>query len=223
MFKIIVTKDYILEIEILQPWRFLMTITCPQCSYVNPDQSGFCVRCGNRLQPSNQFSSSSQSPYAASVAAPPAAHSAPPARPSHQSSSLPYGTQAFPAQMGSGQGTASIRRAFAGYGIPIMHYSWLLNGDQAQAATIRSNIRDILSLRDIPQLNVNVERLMERGILMEEREYMKVHRGVATVFIYVTPAGRNLYISRATTVLPTISNVRVGILSLLFFIMLLGF
>src|ERR1700694_4522358 len=120
-----------------------MTITCPQCSYVNPDQSGFCVRCGNRLQPGNQSSSSSsQPPYAASVAAPPAAYSAPLPGPSYQSSSLPYGTQAYPAQMGSGQGTASIRRAFAGYGIPIMHYSWLLNGDEAQAVTIRSNIRD---------------------------------------------------------------------------------
>jgi hypothetical protein len=197
-----------------------MSITCPQCSYVNPDQSGFCVRCGTRLRSGSQpTGASSPSAYAAPVSAP----STPPSYQPSQNSSASYGTQSMPAQIGSGQGMASIRRAFAGHGIPIMHYSWLLNGDQAQAMTIRSNIRDMLKLRDIPRLNVNLERLIERGILMEEREYLTVSRGVATVFIYVTPAGRDLYISRATTVLPAISGVRVAILSLLLLIMFLGF
>ncbi len=197
-----------------------MSITCPQCSFVNPDQSMFCVRCGTRLQSSSQPTSNSSLPtYAAPVSAPPT----PPLYQSYQSSPASYGTQTFPAQMGAGQGMASIRRAFAGHGTLIMHHSWLLNGDQAQAMPIRSTIRDILKLRDIPRLNVNPERLMERGILMEEREYLTVFRGVATVFIYVTPAGRDLYISRATTVLPAISSVRVAIVSLLLLIMFLGF
>ena len=197
-----------------------MPITCPQCSFVNPDQSVFCVRCGTRQQSGSQpTSNSSQATYAAPVSVPPT----PPLYQSYQSSPASYGTQTFPAQMGAGQGMASIRRAFAGHGTLIMHHSWLLNGDQAQAMPIRSTIRDILKLRDIPRLNVNPERLMERGILMEEREYLTVFRGVATVFIYVTPAGRDLYISRATTVLPAISSVRVAIVSLLLLIMFLGF
>jgi len=118
---------------------------------------------------------------------------------------------------------ASIRRAFAGHGVPIMHYSWLLSGEQAKALTVRSSIMDILKIHDIPRLNVNLERLVERGILMEEREYLTVSRGVSTVFTFVTPAGRDLYISRATTVLPAISNVRAIVVGLLLFIMFLGF
>ncbi len=59
--------------------------------------------------------------------------------------------------------------------------------------------------------------------MMEERNYLTVHRGVATVFTYVAPAGQDLYISRATTVLPTISNVRVAIFGLLAIIMFIGF
>ena len=203
-----------------------MPITCPQCSYVNPDQSGFCVRCGTRLQSGSQTTSdSSVATYAAPVSAPPLPppYQTPPSYQSYQSSLAPYGTQPSPAQIGAGQGMASIRRAFAGHGIPIMHYSWLLNGDQAHAITIRSSIWDNLKLRNIPRLNVNLEKLIERGILMEEREYLTVSRGVATVFIYVTPAGRDLYISRATTVLPAISSVRVVILSLLLLVMVLGF
>ncbi len=31
-----------------------MAIICSQCSHVNPDQSGFCVRCGNRLPATGQ-------------------------------------------------------------------------------------------------------------------------------------------------------------------------
>jgi hypothetical protein len=50
----------------------------------------------------------------------------------------------------------------------------------------------------------------------EERDYLKIGRGVSTVFIYVASAGQDLYISRATTVLPAINSFRViGLLLLL--------
>src|SRR6266852_859828 len=118
-----------------------MTITCPQCSYANPDQSMFCVRCGNRLYSSSPPSSSTSLPaYGASVSAPPTPQT-----------SAPYVTQSFNTQIGSGQGMASIRRAFAGHGVPIMHYSWLLSGDQEKALIVRSSVGDILKIHDIPR------------------------------------------------------------------------
>ncbi len=125
--------------------------------------------------------------------------------------------------MGTGQGLASIRRAFAGKGRLIWHHSWLLDGKQVEATTVRSSILHVLRQRGYAGLNINPERLMERGLLMEERDYLTAHRGVATVFIYAAPAGRDLYISRATTVLPAISSIRVVILSLLGLLMLFGF
>ena len=225
-----------------------MSITCPQCSYINPDNSGFCVRCGNRLPQTGQFSSTSSSPsQSAFFSSPPAAPTSPYSTPSAPSFPPSNQSPAFPADrsssslpppqwpttmqpppppgtpMGAAQGLGSLRRAFAGFGTLVMHHSWLLTGDHAQALAIRSSVRDKLRQRNVVKLNVNASTLTERGILMEEREYVIAHRGVSTVFIYVAPAGQDLYISRATTVLPAISNLRVVILALLAVIMIIGF
>ena len=131
-----------------------MPIPCPQCSYVNPDQSLFCVRCGNRLYSSSPSTSSTSLP----------AYGVLGSAPQTPQTSAPYVTQSFNTQIGSGQGMASIRRAFAGHGVPIMHYSWLLSGEQEKALTVRSSIMEILKIHDIPRLNINLERLVERGI-----------------------------------------------------------
>jgi hypothetical protein len=125
--------------------------------------------------------------------------------------------------MGTGQGLVSIRRAFAGRGTLIMHYSWLLDGKQVEAASVRTAILELLQQRKYAGLNVFPERLIERGLIMEERDYLTVRRGVSTVFIYAAPAGNDLYISRATTVLPIISYARAMILGLLFLLMIIGF
>ena len=227
-----------------------MALVCAQCAYENPDQSGFCVRCGNRLpsngQPANTgpFSNQSLPTYAAMGSPAPAAPSyspppySPPSAPSYGQSAgsagAPYGAYApaaqsapssgaYPTQMGTGQGLASIRRAFAGHGTLISHYSWLINGGSEQAGNARSTILDILRQRNIAGLNVNPQHLMERGLLMEERDYLVARRGVSTMFIYTAPAGNDLYISRATTVLPAISNVRVAMFAIFFLIMFFGF
>lgn len=126
-------------------------------------------------------------------------------------------------QMGAIQSPGSLRRAFAGHGTLVMHFSWLLPGDHAHASAVRNAFQEKLRQRGIPKLNANPEMLSERGILIEEREYVVAQRGIASVFTYIAPAGQDLYISRATTVLPAISNVRIVILSLLALIMFIGF
>ena len=170
-----------------------MSITCPQCSHINPDNSGFCVRCGNSLTQTGQFSSTSSSPSQSSFLSPPPATptspystpSAPSFPPSNQSPAFPPDRTSLPPQqwpttmqpppppgtpMGAGQGLGSIRRAFAGFGSLVMHHSWLLTGDHAQALAIRSSVRDKLRQRNVVKLNVNASTLTERGILMEERD-----------------------------------------------------
>lgn len=224
-----------------------MALLCPQCGYENPDQSGFCVRCGNRLstngQPLNAGSSSSQSlPTYAAMAAPPAAppsYSPPPpsynpptgpfyasaaqSAPPSAALAAPLPSASLPVQMGTGQGLASIRRAFAGYGRLMYNDSWLVNRGAEQANAARNTVFEILRTRNIVGLNVNQQRLIERGLLMEERDYLVAHRGVATVFVYTAPAGNDLYVSRAITVLPAINNVRVAGAILAACIMFIGF
>jgi hypothetical protein len=230
-----------------------MSIICTQCSHVNPDGSTFCVGCGNRLSRTgqaagNQFSSADNmsvptfvhspgtaphQPSYAQTAAPPYPA---PSNPPISSTSTPVtgvqrqwsaGVVAPPpplAQIGSTQGMASIRRAFAGRGKLIMHHSWLLHGDNAYAhsGAVQSFIINTLRQRQIVGLSVNPEKLMERGVVMEEREYTTVHRSICTVFVYAAPAGQDLYISRATTALPAISTIRVIIVSIFAFIMFVG-
>ena len=141
-----------------------MSYTCPTCAFVNPDQSIFCVRCGNRFQaagqasfaPSNStisadpiyaspgyaptYPSSSSSPHSQ-----PAPSFPPPGAPSPSASQwasphMASPSPSYPAQMGTGQGQFSMRRAFAGHGISVMHYSWLLDGKEKQATTVLSTI-----------------------------------------------------------------------------------
>jgi hypothetical protein len=57
--------------------------------------------------------------------------------------------------------------------------------------------------------------LRESGYQMEERHYLIMRRGVSTIFIYVAPAGEDLYISRSTSILCSISTWRVVIMILL--------
>jgi hypothetical protein len=220
-----------------------MSYTCPTCAFVNPDQSIFCVRCGNRFQAAGQASQAPQTPSNSPISAdpvygspgfapsysspsssqqsPPSPSFTPPVAPppsASQWASPSTASSSYPGQMGTGQGQGqfSMRRAFAGHGISVMHYSWLLDGKEKQATTVLSTILDLLRQRGIGGLAITPERLTERGINLEERDYLKVRRGVSSVFIYVAPAGRDLYLSRATTVLPAINIMRViGLLLLL--------
>lgn len=235
-----------------------MPVTCSECSNVNPDNSTFCVKCGNRLpqvNPASQYgggtsvptflspSAQPSSPQQSSAYAPPDSSSPgapsfphrPPAMYPPASDTIGMGqpqwqpqTVAPPPptpQMGTAQGLASLRRAFAGRGTLIMHHSWLLTGSNAyaQSGAVSAAILTMLRQRNIAGASVTQEKLMERGIAMEEREYIVTRRGITTLFTYVAPAGQELYISRATTAQPAISYIRVGIAALLVLLMVIGF
>jgi hypothetical protein len=228
-----------------------MAINCPECSFVNPDNSTFCVKCGSRLpqlNPAGQYTAGATSaptyltppqnvPGPVSSYNPPSATMPPyPAPPtSYPSPGGPTGsTQWQPqtiapppptTQMGTAQGLASLRRAFAGRGTLITHFSWLLTGANAyaQSGAISSSVVGTLRQRSIAGTTITQEKLMERGIAMEEREYIVARRGITTVFTYIAPAGPELYISRATTALPPISYIRTGVLALLTLLMIIGF
>ncbi len=225
-----------------------MPVNCSECSYTNPDNSTFCVRCGSRLpqvNPISQYNTgatssptyvsapqntpasqySPQAPIASPYPLPPVA-SYPPLSPTggtqwSQTIAPPPPTT----QMGTAQGLASIRRAFAGRGTLITHFSWLLTGNNAytQSGAINASVVNNLRQRAIAGTAITQEKLMERGIAMEEREYIVARRGITTVFTYVAPAGPELYISRATTALPPVSYIRTGILALLAILMIIGF
>jgi hypothetical protein len=111
-------------------------------------------------------------------------------------------------------GVGSLRRAFAGHGTLITHHSWLIPGKQAEIMNVRQTIFDKITQRGMDGLKVNREKLTDQGVVDEHRDYITTRRKSTSVFIYATPAGPDLYLSRATTVLPKVSLARVIILIL---------
>jgi hypothetical protein len=185
-----------------------MSQVCSQCGHPNPAGSTFCIRCGGKLgvgQTFQQFASSNPDSSAYSVGYQAQGAQA-------QSAAI---FSSAPVQMGSVSSSPegqSMPHAFAGRGSLITHLSWLLSGDSANAANLRDAILEILRPRHFLHLNLNIQRLQESGHWIEERDYIIMKRGVATVFVYVAPAGQDLYISRATTVQLSIDPLRVIIL-----------
>ena len=205
-----------------------MAIICPQCSLENPDQSTFCRRCGNPLTQGNEPASSNPGQFYV----PPGdsviqqgfpAPAAPLSYPQIQRQEIPYAPpNVAPPPPSIPMPTQLGKRAFAGYGMPVSRASWLIADQQAQANALLTATRDDLTQRGLPGLRVNQSRLAERSFMIENRDYLTAHRGSSTAFVYITPAGRDLYISRTTTMQTPISPVRVAILALFLILMIIG-
>ena len=210
-----------------------MVIICSQCSLENSDEAAFCRRCGTSLTQTPEPASSGPGPGQFYV--PPAEpvmqqnFPAPPARlpyeqmqPQGSYAPLTRNTASPPPPPSIPLTTQLGKRAFAGYGMPVSRASWLIADQQAQANALLTATRDDLTQRDLPGLSINSPRLTERSFMVEKRDYLTAHRGSATVFVYITPAGRDLYISRATTAQTQFSFTRIAILTLLLILMIIG-
>jgi hypothetical protein len=211
-----------------------MAIICPQCSFENPEQSAFCRRCRTPLTQTSEPATSGPGQGQFYV---------PPAEPIIQqgfpASQVPVPPAHSPYEQMHSQGpyialnTASPplsiplttqlgKRAFAGYGMPVSRTSWLIADQQAQANALYTATRDDLTQRGLPGLSINQPHLAERSFMVEKRDYLTAHRGSSTVFVYITPAGRDLYIARTTTAQTPLSLVRVAMLILFLLLMIIG-
>ncbi|HEU5228244.1 MAG TPA: hypothetical protein VFU49_10580, partial [Ktedonobacteraceae bacterium] len=169
-----------------------------------PDGSSSCARCGRSLfsGAAYQFSQTGEMGGGGQQQMFP-----------QSATSAPQPTSAMPPATGLG----SMRRAFAGHGTLIKHHSWLLDGQNMQVMGIRQTIFDKLVQRHLDKSDTSAENLTDQGLVDERRDYIRYRRKSTSVFIYATPAGNDLYISRATTVQPGFSLLRV-----IFFILLLA-
>lgn len=177
-----------------------MTQNCPQCGSLNTASTVFCLQCGTQLPTTQGYQGQGQQQAQLIQTQIKRRAKAP----------------LEPVQMGTlsqSQGGSSPH-AFAGRGSLVKHHSWLLFGEGHNASKFRFNIQEILEKRRFQWLKLNDEMMEERGYWSEQRAYMTIERGVATIFIYVAPSGEDLYISRATTVQLSIDPFRVALLIL---------
>lgn len=136
----------------------------------------------------------------------------------------PYGAYGPPAgaQQAPSAGS-SLERAFAGKGTPVHHQSWLLNGKgkQIQPAALRTSLIDTIQKQGVLGVNVTSERLREHGVVLEERDYVRVQYGISSVFVYLAPMGQNIYASRTSTVQQPFSRTRISVVVGLFVLMII--
>jgi hypothetical protein len=117
---------------------------------------------------------------------------------------------------------ATLQRAFAGKGTPVRHQSWLVESKQVPPQTLNSAFIANLQKQGVMGVTVGQERLREQGVVMEERDYVKVRYGASAVFVYIAPMGQNLYISRTSTIQQPYSRVRIAVLATLAVLMLIS-
>jgi hypothetical protein len=86
-------------------------------------------------------------------------------------------------------------------------------GDQSEA--LNQKINQKFSERSIPGTAVSQESLKGRGILIENRTYFLLRKGLVTMGLYVCKFGQDLYLSLVSYLKPPVSNLRVGILGMM--------
>lgn len=101
---------------------------------------------------------------------------------------------------------------FAGYGTRRRHTGWLMDSQGSHADELVSNVEHKFSQRKIPHTAVVRRTLTARGVLVENRPYFLLRRGLATVALYIAAFGEDLFISLASYLKPPISPLRVLIL-----------
>ncbi|HEU5378315.1 MAG TPA: zinc ribbon domain-containing protein [Ktedonobacteraceae bacterium] len=213
-----------------------MSTSCTSCGRDNPDQSAVCQFCGVLLpqtasfvpQPPARFSeapasgqlqaNSSQVNLMVSGNQPntDGAWFTPQTPQMPEVPSISIGMQPqqqqLPPVVQMGTISTGIRlskvHAFAGRGTIVTHNSWFLSEQAHSAADLLTTSFDIFHRRGTLGLGIEPKNLEDHGTQTERRHYLILQRSIATVFLYIAPAGNDLYISRVTTALTSIDPFR---------------
>jgi hypothetical protein len=178
------------------------------------------------LTPQPQPPSQPQPAFPPPVATPNPAQSQAPFMPAPQQQAgypmqAPYGQPPYGQVQTASTGGSSLQRAFANRGTPVHHHSWLLDGRNVPPTQLRSTLVEQINRQGVLGVTPSFDRLREQGLALEERDFVRVQYGPASVFVYMAPMGQNLYISRTSTVRQPLSTIREIVLGGLFVLMLL--
>lgn len=216
---------------------------CTQCGTENSDTSRFCMRCGSPLgmpvagtpqqAPPNYQAPPPQMPPSGGYPQPAQPYATPPLKSSYPPPD--YGGYAQPGAYNAAPHPAyqparpsldvsalNIWGPFAGYGSRWRHIAWLLEDAGEHAQAMIEKVTDSFKDRHIPQAGIQKETLTARGIMVENRPYFIVKRGLVSVALYISEFGQDLFISLAAYLKPPISKLRTIILGLMAFFWLIS-
>jgi hypothetical protein len=86
---------------------------------------------------------------------------------------------------------------------------WLLEGEGHRAQELLKHVEGKFKDREIPGAQIFRPTLTARGVMVESRPYFVLRRSLASLALYITQFGHDLFISQASYLKPPISNFRV--------------
>lgn len=191
---------------------------CPICNTENSSKNKFCLSCGQDLTSLATFGPSSDplaSPSASDLQNPRQYTNSNLQKASDQSGGAirvdPNTNQPASATIA----TMNIWGPFAGYGSRRRHVGWLMDNKGEHVDALIARVREKFSERRIPNTSVSRRIMKGQGVFVEERPFFILKRGLATMALYISRFGNDLYVSQASYLKPPISNLRVIILGLM--------
>lgn len=181
---------------------------CPNCGSLNDPSNRFCMSCGTRLNVNASSTPEKSSKHTPSLA--PHLKPSPLTQPVVESTPTPVSADKPSKPFGTGtRSPLSIWGPFAGYGARRRHVGWLLNGEGASAQALIGKVEEKFDARQIPGSRLEKRTLVARGAAVERRPYFILRRGLASLMLYVSQFGNDLFISQASYLKPPVSFVRV--------------
>lgn len=183
-------------------------MNCANCGTYNQAANRFCLKCGTALsaQEAREVLPSLNAPEAqVSNWVMPRWSSYPPQYP-------------YPAYSVGINSPLNVWEPFAGYGSRRGHKGWFLNSEGHRAAELVMKLEAKLKEREIPGASLAKEALIGRGSIVETRPYFILRRDLASLGLYISQFGCDLFVSQVSYLKSSISHLRVFLLAL----MLLG-
>ena len=207
---------------------------CTKCGTMNEDTYQFCLSCGAPLSaPKAEPAPQDITPAATGVQTiPPAPIAQPPpqdlpvvlqqtqvttpVQPQTYPAPQTYPPKSVPQYRGtSGSSWLNIWGPFAGYGNRRQHTGWLMDNKGDSAQVLINKVDSKFKVRKIPATSVQQKTLVARGVIVENRPYFILQRGLVALGLYITKFGRDLFISIVSYLKPPISNFRVILLAIM--------
>ena len=90
-----------------------------------------------------------------------------------------------------------------------------MNGEGHRAPELAARVETRFQERQIPSAMSATERLIAQGLVVETRQYLVIRRGLASLGLYISTFGRDMFISMVSYLKPPVSNVRLAVVGLM--------
>jgi hypothetical protein len=107
----------------------------------------------------------------------------------------------------------SLWGPFAGFGKRCRRTAWIMNDKAGQTEELIQKTRTVLADRQVPSIRVTEEKLINRGISVDNRPYFLLHRDHVTIGLNISQFGKDLFVSITSFIKTRINPFKVVLLA----------